>query len=429
MVTAWQRPILWDIFEEHLDEASFLWGAWETALVAANYTLADVAAGPEERLAAHLDGLVLGGRVVAEKLLLPALGGDDLEPVRPAAWVLLQAEDADHFDAVLGALACAEPPKAAAVARAMGLSRHPAIVPRLGALWIHGSPPLRAVILDLIARRDLAWAAARVPEALRSEDPGLLAVALRLVRQLPDRDAAFLWSVNDALANPDPAVRGEAIATGVVLGSKAVWSTCRRCIAEPEAGRLPFGLLALSPDKDDRELLRGCLKDPEAVRHALWAFGFAGDVDAVDTVAPFLSDKKLGPLAGEAFSTITGLPIDGRFREAGVTHGPQEEEVGLDDPPPEVRPEDHLLAPATATVVDWWQKNRGRFQLGGRYVAGVPRTVDALRAFLVAGPMWRRDVTALELAAMSKGAAADLTGWTRDQLAGLAPAANGRPPR
>jgi uncharacterized protein (TIGR02270 family) len=429
MVAAWQRPILWDIFEEHLDEASFLWGEWETALVAANYTLADVAAGPEERLAAHLDGLVLGGKVVAEKLLFPALGGDDLELVRPAAWALLQAEDADHFDVVLEALASAEPPKAAAIARATGLSRHPAIVSRLGTLWTHGSPPLRAVILDVIARRDLAWAAARVPDALRTEDPRLLAVALGLVRRLPDRDPAFVYAVNDALASPDLAVRGEAIATGVVLGSKAVWSACRRAVAEPGSGRLPFALLALSPDPADRELLRGCLKDPGTVRQALWAFGFAGDVDAADVLATFLPDEKLGQLAAEAFSTITGLSIDGRFRAAGVTHGPQEEEVGLDDPPPEVRPEDHLLAPDAAVVAAWWQKNRGRFQPGARFVAGGPRTVEALRTAMVTGPMWRREVVALEIAAGARGAVGDLTGWTREQLAGSAPAANGQLPR
>ena len=57
--------------------------------MAANYTLAEVAAGPAERLLAHIDALSLGGKAVAQKLLLPALEGDDLEFVRPVtleAW-------------------------------------------------------------------------------------------------------------------------------------------------------------------------------------------------------------------------------------------------------------------------------------------------------------------------------------------------------
>ena len=40
MVAARQPPLVWDIYEEHLDEAAFLWREWETALTAAHYTLA-----------------------------------------------------------------------------------------------------------------------------------------------------------------------------------------------------------------------------------------------------------------------------------------------------------------------------------------------------------------------------------------------------
>ena len=73
------RAVRWDICEEHLDEAAFLWDRGERALNAPNYAIGEVAVGPEERLLAHLDGLVLGGQPVADKLLLPALG-DDHDP-------------------------------------------------------------------------------------------------------------------------------------------------------------------------------------------------------------------------------------------------------------------------------------------------------------------------------------------------------------
>ena len=102
------RPIVWDIYEEHLDEAAFLWAMWEQSLDAANYTLDEVIAGPEERLLAHLDGLVLGGRRVAERLLAPVLTDDDPGKVAAAAWALLQAEEADHLELVLEALVKAE---------------------------------------------------------------------------------------------------------------------------------------------------------------------------------------------------------------------------------------------------------------------------------------------------------------------------------
>ena len=93
---------LWDIVEEHLDEAEFLWEQWEHALLAPNYTLDELADGPEARLLAHLDGLVVGGPEVARRLLIPTLD-EDVEPtrVRAAALALLLLQNAtgafNHF--------------------------------------------------------------------------------------------------------------------------------------------------------------------------------------------------------------------------------------------------------------------------------------------------------------------------------------------
>src|SRR3954447_14562074 len=91
------RPLArrWDVYEEHLAEAGFLWSQWVQDSRAPNYTMAEVQAGPEERLIAHLDGLVLGGAAVREKLLQPALAEEDPELVFAAAWAFLAADDGD----------------------------------------------------------------------------------------------------------------------------------------------------------------------------------------------------------------------------------------------------------------------------------------------------------------------------------------------
>ena len=155
------RPILWDIYEEHLSEAAWLWGEWEQSLDSPLYSIADVAIGPEERLLAHLDGLVLGGAPVAQKLLLPALASEDLGEVAAAAWALAQAEDADHQDAVVEALAAAPPPVQAAIGRALWLSPA-ADISRLLPLWNDGSPALRALILDVFGPREPQWVRERL---------------------------------------------------------------------------------------------------------------------------------------------------------------------------------------------------------------------------------------------------------------------------
>jgi len=356
---------------------------------------------------------VLGGKPVAQKLLLPALNGDDLARAVTAALALLAAEDADHFDEVLGALASAERPKARLIARAMGLARHPSTVSRLSQLWTNASPRLRAILLEVMGYHDLVWAAAHLPESLRPGDPLLLGAALRLMRRLPARDPGLLWYAEDGLKNLNAGVRDEALATAYVLGSPKVWGACRAEIEEGGAGRLTFGILALSPAPEDRELLRSSVRSRWA-RHALWALGFAADVAAVDEIVAVMEKPKRAPMAGEALTAITGLPIEGRYRAPGVTRGPAETEVGLDDPPPVIRPEDDLPAPAPGEVGAWWKKNRDRFGPGQRYVLGVPRTPAALRSALAALPTWRREVMALEIAA-TEGAAVgiDVRGWTR----------------
>lgn len=419
-----ERPILWDIYQEHLDESAFLWAQWEVALDAANYTLAELAAGPEERLRAHLDGLVLGGKPVAEKLLLPALT-EEPDLARPAAWALLASEDADHFDEVLAALAAAEPPQAGALARALALSAHPAISGRFPALWTHAEPRLRAVILAVMETRDVAWASAQLPQTLTSPEPELLLPSLRLLRRAPTRDPAALAYLEYALVAPDPAVRAEAMGTAVAVGSRTVWDAIRREVLLPDAGRLPMGLLALSPLPADRVTLHERVRDPATRRNALWALGFAGDLEAADAALGLCADEELGPLAGEVFSTITGVVIDGAFLRPGKTVGPDVEEVSEDAPPPEVRPEDDLVAPNAPALEKWWAEQRGKWKPAQRYLGGQPRTPETVRAALLEGAMWRRPVLAIELAALTRTPlTVDLRGWSRDQHRALsAPAA------
>ena len=73
------RALRLDVLERHLEEAAFLWTQWEAALGDAGYTLAEVAEGPEWRLRAHLDALLVAGRGAVPRLLLPALEEGDPE--------------------------------------------------------------------------------------------------------------------------------------------------------------------------------------------------------------------------------------------------------------------------------------------------------------------------------------------------------------
>jgi uncharacterized protein (TIGR02270 family) len=418
MTTPQFRPIPWDIYEEHLSESAWLWQEWEQALDSPLYALGDVVVGPEERLHAHLDGLVLGGARVAEKLLLPALGKEEPGEISAAAWALVQAEDADHQDAVIKALASAEPPVQQAIARALSLC--PRLdLSRLVQHWSGGAGPLRALILDGFGPREPAWVREHLDQALRSGQAPLVAAGLRAVRRL--RERTYLDHVQLALQSEDAEVRREAISAGLVLGAKAAWIACRSIAATPGPGpivRFTLGVLGSSPDPNDRAFVRGKIADAEAGQHAIWASGFAGDVEAADLIVQAMADEEKAPLAGEALAAITDVAIAGALAKPGETEGPEKEEVAEDAPPPEVRPEDHLPMPQAEAVKKWWETERSRFQPGIRFIKGQPHTTDSVRAAVATAPTWRREILMLMLATM-KGPPppeVDLKGWARAQL-------------
>ena len=420
------RAIRWDIYEEHLDEAAFVWGLWEQSLDAANYTLDEVIAGPEERLLAHLDGLVLGGVAVAQKLLLPALADDDPGKVAAAAWALLQAEDADHLELVLEAAAAAEKRETrAAIARAFELchrtDRARRLLPRLAA-----SPPnVQAVIVTAVAAEAGEGGGGGLPLAtlLESRHPELLAAGLRALRRAPDPELAP--AVEAALSSPYVIVRDAAIEAGVVLGMKAAWRACNKLVARNAPGcKLALAVLALGGEAVDRATIVKRLEVEALRRDAAWALGFAGTLDAAAAALALVGDDTIGAVAGDSFATITGAALAGDLIMVGQTDDtapPAPDEDEDDDAPlPVVRPEDDLPRPDPDRLRAWWTKAQEQadpsFDPAQRYVGGRPLAGDAVRAAIQSGPTWRRRVWCLEVA---RRTGQDLDGgtWARRQRA------------
>ena len=212
-------------------------------------------------------------------------------------------------------------------------------------------------------------------------------------------------------------MRAEAIAAGVCLRSPAAWEACRAAASgTTTAERLPLGLLATSAASRDRLMVRECVADASARRDAIWALGFAGDVEAADTLVEATADETVSRIAAEAFSAITGLVLGSTFVEPGASRGPDVEEVREDDPPPIVRPEDHLLAPKANAVAAWWRRARSGLRPSVRLILGRPRTDESVRAALGTTTMWRREVLWLDLArTTSPPPRVHLKAWTADQ--------------
>jgi uncharacterized protein (TIGR02270 family) len=395
------RFLMRDVYEEHLDEASFLWTQWERALVAPDCTLGDTEV-LEERLLAHLDALVVGGTPVAGVLLTPALESEEPARLSAALWALLARPDpmrTGWLDALLESL----PGELhASVRRAMELSGRRAVADTVLQPWLEKEDAtFVAMALDVLSfRREVP----RPPlEWLSHPDGRVVAAALRALWPLPPQVDA-LW-LSRLLRDPRPEVADAALEAGWVAGVGSAWESCgERVAGRLGTLRLPMVMLALSGRPRDLQLLMECLGQEETRADALWALGFSGRREAAEACLEMMGERRLAPLAAEAFSAITGLEWTGPYvmpREEQESLPPLEEDLAQDLEP---RPEDALPVPSRPAAAAWWKEARQRFSEGTRYLRGREFSPDVLLEELEQGPMRRRYVLALELAWRSQGA-------------------------
>lgn len=392
-----ETPIRWDILEEHLDEAGFLHMQWEHALVASDYTLVEVAEGPEARLLGHLDALVLGGPRVAEKLLRPALAGDDPSIGFAAAFAFAMGEPEPELAPVLEVLDAGEPPQRAAVERALGLAPRPDLDRRLLAALAALPSAARTALIGILAYRGVDPG-----EQLRAlmEAPGFTARALQLGRWFPEQ--LDPGAVSRGLLSPESEVRAAALETGLILGERAAFSALEDTIHGHGPGWGHAALLwSLSGDNQAVAPLVTALENPELRRDALFALGFTGRPAAIESALPYLSDDKLGPLAAEVISAISGLAIVGTFarRKSPWTA----EAFDEDDEEDALAHDTDLPRPKPKAVERWWGEARSRFDPAQRWIAGEPWSLQALLRAMEAGPMRRRAALAIELAVRTRG--------------------------
>ncbi|WNG19883.1 TIGR02270 family protein [Cystobacter fuscus] len=411
-------PLLMDIYEEHLDEASFLWVQWERALVAPNYVLEEVAA-LEDRLLAHLDGLVVGGAPVARELLLPALDSEDPPRISAALWAMLAGPGSLELTELVKRMRAAPEAARAALGRALELNERPEVGEALLPLLNDEAAPLQAWVIEVLASRGQFLRDNDV-ELLGHPDARVVVAVLRgrpfLSRDVASRDLPRL------LVDSRPGVREAAILTGMLSGVRAAWEACREAVdARTKVDRTSLVLLALSGEERDLARLLACTGVESVREDALWALGFSGQVEVAEACLELMGGRPMAALAGEAFSAITGLTLEGSYVEAeeeGEPLPPLEEDLARELEP---RPEDALPVPARAVVAAWWKESRKDFARGTRYLRGRPFSINVLLEELERGSMRRRHMLALEWALRSQGTCPlETRAFTRRQHSELA---------
>lgn len=433
---------LWDVCEEHLDDAVFYWEQWELALSSANQTTLELSQGLEETLHAHLDALVVGAEPVAERLLLPIVADDSQEAalISVATWVLLRSEQADHTSAVLEAVrSCKSLSRLSALLRGIELTGRTSlwkalerllvsdsVIQRIGIVqlakaWnraslglLQGSlgesaandPPLRLTQAG-DSTSDAGQASTRGPA---SEYQALRAVALDSVRV--ENGHNLLHAIEQSFASDDTAVFGAAIQAGLLARSPHVWRACREAVQrQHSASRLCLSVLAFRGESQDWKLLEHVASSDSLRSDAVWAAGYWGSPQAAELCVALLADETVSPVAADSLRLITGVDLEAEFEAPAMP----DEEPSLDDEAdlPVLRPEDDLPTPNVEALSRWWDSRRSALS-SGRQILGRPATLNSLRLALEECSMWRRPIFANELEARH-GAYLNTRTWSSEQ--------------
>ncbi|RJS18326.1 hypothetical protein DRW03_24635 [Corallococcus sp. H22C18031201] len=407
-------PIAWDTYAAHLDEGAFLWRQRMRALVGPDYVL-DEMAELEGRLLAHVDALVLGGRKVAARVLVPALGlHDDAGVVAAATLALLMQEDSatESIESILQHILEGDEATCMALRPALSLAGTESMKQRLLPLLDSATTPafLTKTVLDILG----AWRVDPGPvlqPLLTHEEPGIRAAAFRCVRPYPSRlsDEVLRWGLRSSL----PEVSDSALEAGLIAGMQRAWHECRRQVETRDSSpELALQALAIMGGPTGQALVLAALKDPRRQKHALHALGLLGTLDAAEAALSFMKTDELAPLAAEAFSTVTGWSVT----PSGTGTEPQA--MGTTEAPSEPKPKDDLPHPNAAQAEHWWQTQGRRFERTQRYVLGRPFGQETLLSALRESSMYRRRSLALVLALRTRGeCVVDPNAWARDQHA------------
>lgn len=410
--------LLWDVQWRHLAEAEFNLDIWETSLSSPIYTLAEVRAGPEERLMAHTTGLVIGGQPVLERLVRPVLDREldgDRFRTAAAALALLDGGGRESPNLVFSYF-----PKARAegwwgLIRATHLSRRTDLAERILAEIEALEGMALAGRLEALAGLDVD-VGKHLRTWLRHEHPAIRRVSARLARH--SSSSKVLRRLLALMQGGDPWLREAAIESALIRGLPGSWQVACEAAFDrstpPSLRRAALGWAAMQGDAHVHgRILAELQARPSAT--LLRTASITGRPHAIAIAIELLDHPVLARLAGEVVSSIGGLsPRDHRFwlDEGAVgAYGADADEAlpplahdQLDAdlvPPEELR----LRLPDPHRIRDWWYRMGHAFAPALRYLGGQPLALSTIHAGLHDAPMRRRHPLAIELAIRSAGTA------------------------
>jgi HEAT repeat protein len=370
-----------DVLEEYLEEAAYLFRARTQCLSDPALSWQDLPAR-EVRLAAQLDGLVVGGRASAQLLKDVLVQDEDGDPgeMFAAAAVIPSLGLVEPLEWLRDAIAAA-PPLGGALIEGLRFSTSPELVPWLFDFVKHESAAVRAAGAELLGARGVESAIGVLSELAGDPEPRAAVaaqIALARLGRPPVRER-LLAAIGAKDLDVAYRAAAELLAQGEARAIDRVRARCASGSAEERRRLLP--LLAVAGAARDVVLFRHTLRDePDLADVALFALGVCGSPEGIADLIEFVGrpeDAAAFAAAHQALRTLSGLDALPGFDRDQAT-------------PERVQAYQELWR-------GWWNEARAGFAPDLRWRRGAPLWPPVLAEDLTRAGNPRRDLSYLEL--------------------------------
>jgi uncharacterized protein (TIGR02270 family) len=407
------------VVEQHAEEAAFLWLLRDSAVIEPHYSLPDLA-HLDDRVEAHIDGLRIAGEE-GWGVCKDAIAWEEPGEIYAAAVLAFESRDSGRIKEVIK-LGISEAELSKGLISALGWIPFDKVAGYIQKFLDSGIVDLRRISIAAMAvhRQQVGR---YLDTAINDEDPALRARALKAVGELGRKD--LLHDITSNLSDEDDKCRFYAGWSAAILGDTSFIPVLQKAAqnGSPYSEKACTVALRRMSIPEGHAWIKELAINPEHQRMAVAGSGALGDPAAIPRLIDAMTNPELARVAGEAFSMITGVDIvyedlEGEWPEgfeAGPTENPEDEDIDMD-------PDEDLPWPAPELIADWWQKNKGNFQNGTRYLCGKPISEEQCQHILRHGFQRQRAAAALELAVMKPGQPlfeVRAPGFRQQQLLGL----------
>lgn len=374
IMTASNRDFLIELYQEHLEEASFLYEQRLELFQDPEVAWTDID-DFEQRLEAHIDALVLGGQLALDICRTQATEGDFGE-LHAALRVFCRQ---DRKDLVFKAIERIDPDDPESIQAAGDALKHEAPDTwqnEFIRILSESEPKVVAILTEVLGfrRRGGTTELLKMLNGPANSSLPRIVWAIGRLRKVQARDALL-----QLLFHQDHSVQKAAVLALLWLGEWEAVKYCLRNIGSVDWVVLPLTLGGPASAVDAvLKLARGDNVGPDC----LLALGLFGDISAIDGLLEHLGNKDLASTAALALHLITGAPC---YEEVLIPEQIEEDELFPDEledmkkgkypTRPDGEPYGAIVTRISQDVnfwTEWWSKNKASFKEHIRYRNGRP---------------------------------------------------------